>query len=465
MASFLQTIKNSLPIGWTSPIGRYVGAQTGSKNPDKNLENSLIPIPLPRLVQSIGNWRDGVKEAEYYIPFRVKMQQLYNDLIDEPHVAAAMERRCDLTLQRDFKVVSRNGTEYEDVTKWLKEQAWFIDYQRYILTAKFRGFTLISLGDIVSNEQYTNGLPNMQMIEHSVISPDRYNVASVIYSVAGMDWRLPPYDAWHVYVHTTPEFGRQGCGYGLLHKVAVPAILLRNNLTDNANYNEKFGMPVTWGKTAKRDDERQNWFNQLRSMGASATFVTDMEDQLQFLEAKGAGQAYKTYADLESRCQKLISKVFLGHADVLDSIPKKSGSAEGNSATPTTPVQMALDNIASKDAKFVTPYVNQLIKMLRNQGVNLPKDARFEYTNDTEEEETKNRINNKNLVIAQIAKTMKDSNLQMDAAYFTKQTEIPCEKIAPPVQKPPVAPTLPKELDLAPKIKEKLNKLYTPHTH
>jgi hypothetical protein len=426
-----------------------IRAGGGSTSEKKNLSNSIIPIALNRIVQTIGNWRAGTVESEQaYYPYRVKMQQLYNDLQDEPHTSACMERRYDLTLMRDYMICNANGKEYTEWTKWLKKQAWFIDYQRYVLSAIWRGYALVSIGDIIDN-----ALPELKLIENSVISPDRKYVGSVIYMPTGISWEQEPYDKWHIYVSTTPEIGRGVCGYGILHKIAVPVIILRNNLSDNATFNERFGMPVTWGKTDKTDDERADFFQQLRNMGASATFVTDLQDELQFVDAKGGGNGYKTYADLEMRCQKLISKNSLGHADVMDSIPKKSGGAEGNSSTPTTPVAEALSNIRSKDGKFVETYNNKLLELLKFHGVGLPADAVFCYKNDDEIAEGVERKNYNNQVIATIAKTMKDAGLQPDPTWFTKATEIPCSSM---VSKPS---------PMTKEVQNKLNLLYSNHKH
>ena len=458
-------IFNSLPSAFRSSwVGGVIGNMTGARQPNKNLGNSSMQIPLQRLVQSVANWRRGTNEAEYYIPFRVIQQQLYNDIIDEPHVAACMERRMDLTLLRDFTIDCGNDKDTDLWTKWLKDQPWFIDYQRYILTAKFRGYTLISIGNIVSNATMTNGLPEMKMLEHSLVSPDRRIFTSIVYGLHGLSWEDAEYEPWHVYVQTPPEIGNGACGYGLLHKIAVPAILLRANLTDNANYNETYGQPVRWGKTSKTDDERLQFFKDLKSMGASATFVTDLQDEIEFITAGGNGQGFKTYPDLEIRCQKVISKNILGHADVLDSIPKRSGSSSGesNTSTPSTPVQDALSDIKSKDGKYVTPYVKELLDKMRQHGVNIPVNAQFSYKNDEEEELAKQKQYNAVQAFATIAKTMKDAGLQMDAATFSKETEIACKIVEVPKPVPPKpvpADPLPVE------VKNKLDILYNDKKH
>lgn len=427
-----------------------IRAGGGSTSPDKNLSNTIIPIALGRIVQTIGNWRKGTEEAELaYYPYRVKMQQLYNDIQDEPHLAACVERRMDLTLMRDFELVNKAGKENEEWTNYLKNSTWFTDYQRYGLTALFRGYTLISIGDIENNQ-----LPELKMVENSVISPDRYYVGAVIYAPVGLSWKEEPYKYWHIYFHTPPEIGRGVCGYGIYHKCAVPAIILRNNLSDYATYNQRFGMPILKGKTDKTDDERIDFFNELKNMGASGTVVTDMLDEVEFIPNPTSGASFKTYAELSTLCQKQISKLVLGHADVMDSIPKRSGASEGNSQTPTTPVAEALSNVRSKDGKYMEPYVNQLLDMLRYHGVSIPKDLTFKYKNDDEIEEAQSRKNQANKTIADIAKVMKDAGLTPDPVWFTEQTEIPCTAAPTPQPVTVKSEPLPKE------VKNKLELLY-----
>jgi len=419
-------------------IGSWLGNNSGAREVSRNLGNTSMRIPLQRIVQSVQNWRDAVNEAEYYIPFRVKMQQINNELQDEPHIAACMERRMDLTLQRDYVLDCGNDEDTKFWTDYLRNASWFVNYQRLVLTAKFRGYTLISIGNIVTDngKGLVNALPEMKMLEHSLVSPDRRNFAPVIYSVTGEQWDDDAYRDWHIFVDTPPETGNGCCGYGLLHKCAVPGIILRTTLADWANYNEKFGQPVTWAKTAKQDDERRDFFNQLKSMGAAATFITDKEDELQFVAAPHSGEGFKPFEQLKIACEKLVSKNFLGHADVLDSIPKRSGaqSGESNPNTPSTPVQEALSDIMSKDGRYCTPYVNELISLLRRHGVGIPEQAVFRYTNDEEEEISKEREYVKIQRYADIANTMKLAGLQMAPEQFTKETGVKCD---PPATNPP----------------------------
>lgn len=446
-------------------INSWLGNNSGAKQVDKNMGNTSMRIPLQRIVQSIQNWRDAINEMEYYIPFRVKNQQLFNDLIDETHISAAIERRMDLTLQRDFILDCGNDSDTEFWTNYLKEASWFINYERMVLTALFRGYTLISIGNIVTdpNKGLVNALPELKMLEHSLISPDRRNFASVVYSVAGQLWDDPEYSDWHIYVDTPTEIGNGCCGYGLLNKIAVPGIILRNNLSDWANFNEVYGQPVRWGKTNKQEQERVDFFNNLKAQGASATYVTDHDDDIDFIPAGGNGQGFKSFEQLKSNCEKLISKRLLGHADVLDSIAKKSGATSGGSAQPgneqsNTPVQEALSDIASKDGKFVTPYIEQLINLLRKHGVGIPKNAKFSYTNDAEEELTKQKEYSNYEQVAAVANSMKLGGLQMDAAWFTKETGIPCSIPEPP--EPTRIPTDKNPEPIDPKIKNKLNRIY-----
>jgi hypothetical protein len=142
----------------------------------------------------------------------------------------------------------------------------------------------------------------------------------------------------------------------------------------------------------------------------------------------------------------------LGHSDAIDSIPKRSGASEGNGSTPTTPVSEALSNIRSKDGKYIEPYNNQLLDLLRYHGVGMPKDLKFKYKNDDEIEEAKSRKNQNNKTIADTAKVMKDAGLQPDAAWFEKETGIPCTPVA--VVPPKVTEPLPTN------IKNKLELLY-----
>lgn len=421
-------------------MANFITRYFGSKDPKKNVGTSIVPQGLQRTKQDISKWRSAITEAEQsYNPFRVKMQTLYADTILNGHVSACLDFRKNLTLLRDFEVLV-NDVESEDLEIIFKSK-WFSELVNYILDAKFYGYSLISLGDVIDSQ-----FKELTLIKRENISPDRLNVSTFIYGITGINFTEKPYDTWHIYASTPSDNGHSKCGYGLLYKVAMYEILCRNLIGYNSDSAEIFGMPIRVGSTNKTDEvERQEFANSLSALGSAGWMVKDMMEEIEFISNSQAGNGFLIYENLEQRCEKKISKILLGHADAIDSIAGKLGNDNGES-----PAQKSIENIQTLDGLYVENIVNeQLIPNLRKIGFSIPENAKFKYSNSHEEMENKLHVIDVNTKVATIAQTMKNAGLQMTAEYFEQQTGIPTKEV----------PTQPMT-SFSKNVSNKLNEIY-----
>lgn len=416
--NILKSIKNYV---WPTNVPGING-KISAKTTTHNLNNYMIPVQLQRLRTDVAAWRDAVNEAELaWYPHRVKMQRMFMDTILNGHVASCIERRKDLTLLRAFMFCDGQGIEDEQWTKFFATK-WFSDFINYTLDALFFGYSLIALGDMIND-----AFPEINIVKRYHVSPDRLNVTPYIYSTTGAPFLQSPYKMWHVWVPTVTEVGVSNCGYGLLYKIALYEIFLRNLLGFNGDFVELYSQPYRVGKTSKTNEsERAELEQALRQMGSSGYALIDPSDEIEFLETALGGTGYTGYESLEKRCEEKISKLILGHADALDSTPGKLGGTQGDNSA----AAQALKDKQVKDGLFVMNIINtELLPRLRQIGIAIPETLRFEYKNDAEVEECRRLEDQSNLAVAQIAATMKDAGLQMDAAYFAERTKIPTRSL------------------------------------
>jgi phage gp29-like protein len=412
----------------SAAINSATGQDKSAEGVRRNLSNYLTPVQLQRLKVDIGEWRRAVVEAELaYYPHRVRMQRMYIDTILNGHVYSVMEKRKDLTLLRGYKFVNAAGEENEELKQLFEGFTWFPDFLGYCLDSIFFGYTLISLGDIINSD-----FSDVNIVRRWNVSPDREIVSSLIYSLSGQSWNDDEYKPWHIYVKTPSENGVGKCGYGLFYKIALYEIFLRNLLGYNGDFVELYAQPYRVGKTSKTTEtERAELEQALREMGSNGYAVIDPNDDITFLETALGGTGWKGYENLEQRCQKIISKIVLGHADAIDSIPGKLGGGSGED----NPAAQALADKQTKDGRFVMPIVNkQLLPRMVEHGL-IPASAlayKWVLVNDDEAAEQREREDKSNLATAQVAQTMKNAGLQMDAKYFTERTGIPAEAAPEP---------------------------------
>lgn len=390
----------------------------------QNLSNYITPVQLQRLRTDVSMWRDAVAEAERaYYPFRVKMQRVFIDTILNGHVFALMERRKDLTLLRKFEISDGKGKKNEELTEFFANAPWFGDFVNYSLDALFFGYSLISLGDVEGGK-----LKDVSIVPRWYVSPDREQVGSFIYATSGANFAEEPYNDWHIYIKTKSDNGVSPAGYGLMYQIALYEIFLRNTLGFNGDFIELFAMPYRVGKTTKTEEkERAELENAIKNMGSAGYAIIDPMDEIEFLEAKTSGNGYKPYENLEKRCEEKVSKIILGHADAIDSTAGKLGGGQGED----NPVAQALEDKQTKDGRFIENIVNnELLPRLKKLGIiNVPEGFTFKFLNDGEEQEQRQSEDASNLITAQIAQTMKNAGLQMDAEYFAERTGIKAEPV------------------------------------
>lgn len=224
-------------MGLKQQIQKYLPtfglSDTSKKMSARRIGSVIAPYQFTRIKQDVRLWRDAITEAELaWYPHRVKMQRIFMDTILNGHVLACLNKRKNLTLLKKYAIY--NGDKIDEKATELLQAEWFHNLLDYSLEAKFFGYSLIQLGDLVDNK-----FPNLTIVKRENVSPDRLNITSLVYSVSGIDFMNPEevdeegnsFFDWSLYVSTPSDKGQSICGYGLLYNIALYEILLRNILS------------------------------------------------------------------------------------------------------------------------------------------------------------------------------------------------------------------------------------------
>lgn len=440
-------------MGLKESIQKYLpkfGLNTNSKQVNaRNIRSIIAPYQFTRIKQDVQLWRDAITEAELaWYPHRVKMQRIFMDTILNGHVLACLNKRKNMTLLKDFAIY-KGETIDEKATELLKQE-WFYNLLNYSLEAKFFGYSLIQLGDIVDNK-----FPELTIVKRENVSPDRLNITPLVYSISGIDFMNPEcvdeegnsfYD-WSLYVSTPSDKGQSLCGYGLLYSIALYEILLRNILAYNSDFVEVHGQPLKWAKTNKTEGaERDTLEQSLQNMASNSYIITDLNEELEFISGAGNGEGYKSYENFESRLEKKITKLVLGHEDALSSTPGKLGAQQGED----NPIHEALEDIETIDTRFLENIVACFLEKAINLGLPIPVGSVFKFKNDKEKEEIKNKQSEQNSKIAKYVLDLKNAGYSVDEKQISELTGLNVTK----VEEPKVEPVI------SPKIQTKLNNLY-----
>ncbi len=396
----------------------------GSTDIRTNLNMSLAPVDKPRFIQDAMLWRNAIREAERAIlPQRYLMQLQYMDTILDTHIKSTINRREGLQFERISKAVvcDENGDVNQEWTEFF-QKPWFRTFIKYVLEAKWYGYSLISMGDIVDG-QFKNGEGGIVMIPRAHISPDRLCVQTVPLATTGPQFLEEPWLSSHIWISTPDQHGLAACGYGLLYEITLLAIALRNNLEYNQQFLEIFGMPFRWISTDRTDNANLNRLEAgMEMMGSLGYMIVGKDEEIHFEDtSKGAG--FKGYGDLEMRLEKKISKAVLGHSDAIDSAGKTPQNASGQSSTGmgSSPQAQALNDIQAEDGDFLTEIINtKLFDFCRRNGINIPKNLSYKFTNDNEEKELAKWQNEQNVEISLMVQQLANGNIQVDPSTLEK---------------------------------------------
>ncbi len=396
-------------------VGQMIPTERSIKRPG----TYIVPVQLKRLRQDVLTWRAAIDETEQaWFPQRVKMQQLYQDTVLNGHVDAAMTKRKNLTLLKEFTFQNSAGEDDEALTEMFRK-VWFRNFMEYVLDAKAYGYSLIAFGDLVNDN-----FPGLQTIRRYNISADRYQLLPFMYSLYGKNF-LDPKEVddngisimdWTAWVDTPSESGINKCGNGYLYKVALYEIFLRNVLGQNGDFVELYAQPYRVGKTDKTEGpERDKLEQALQQMGSSGYAILDPQDQIEFLETALGGTGYKGYESLEKRCEEKISKIILGHGSALDKTPGELGGSDA--------VADAIRETQKADNRFFADYMNEIaMDKFRNLGFNIPFGTKFVFKNNEEEQFEQKRKNEANKLIADTVYQLKLGGVVVDKKWLAEET-------------------------------------------
>lgn len=396
----------------SSTFGKFGGA--GSKD-QRDAFNRIYRERLRRLDQDVSTWRRAIERAEdTYFPQRLDAIQLYQDTVLNAHVFSCLEKRRRLTLLKDWSIV--NGETENERLEEMLDRPWFSQTLKYILDAKFYGYSLVNFGDIENNE-----FVKVVNFPREYIVPERKEISSMLYSPAGTKWEGTELEDWVLWVPTVSESTSLEVGMGLLYYIGLYEIHLRHLTGFNADYVEMFGQPLRVAKTDKSGASLDDFEDMMANLGSSGWGIIGLDDEIDLKQPSGSGESYKSYSDFEKRLEQKISKVILGHADAMDSTPGKLGSEQGEDS----PVNKALREVEQIDTDDIEEIVNsQLFPKLRKLGFPIGPNDKFRFENDKEQSAEESRKNEKRKIVSEYVERMSKAGYSMNPEELSEIMEM-----------------------------------------
>jgi len=272
-------------------------------------------------------------------PKRVKLQYLYNDIIQDALLTSQIENRKLITQSAPFVLKTDSGEIDQASTDILKSASFFNELRGHMIDSKFYGPTVVEL---ITDD---SGI-KVILIPRTNIIPEKGILLYDETSDKGDDYRnTKEYGTWLL------EFGNIK-DYGLLNK-AIPHVLFKRFAQSCwSELCEIYGIPPRVLKTNTQDAAMLTRAeSMMRDMGAAAWFVIDETEEFDF--AKGADTNGDVYNNLIRLCNNEMSLLFSGAVIGQD-------TKNGNESKEKVSVSM-LTAIAEADKRTEATYMNERV--------------------------------------------------------------------------------------------------------
>ena len=304
--------------------------------------------------KDVAAWRSAWQQAiSYDTPNRARLYDIYTDCLIDLHLTGCIGQRKGKTLQKEFRLVGKDGKENEKGTALFRKE-WFYDFMDLALDSRFWGNSLIQLNDIEKDE---DGLrfSSVELVPRKHVCPEY----GVITPEPAADWRTGisyrdgDLSLWCVEVGKPRDLG-------LLLKCAPSCISKKNMLAFWDMFGEVFGAPMRVARTNTTDEkEKAKIEKALENMGAAFWALlpdgTDVE-----IKESSRGDAYNVYDKRIDRANSELSKGVLMQTMTID-----SGSSLSQSETHLE----IFEDVVAADARMVACIVNdKLLPLMARHG-------------------------------------------------------------------------------------------------
>lgn len=264
--------RTRLPLD-APPVNRLpVPVNKPSKQMVASFIQSITRLQRSQWKKELEDWQNArINALRIDFPRRFWLYQLYDDIKIDMFIRGQLDQRYKRIKNRKFKIVNAAGETDIEKTNLLKKK-WFKKFIVHCMNSKFYGFALINLFFDANN----NFTCNEVFREH--IAPEQSLILKSPFDATGVNFNDDAFKNFLIPVGDTHDLG-------IFESLAVGYILKKHSWSSWDEFEELFGVPIRYAKTASTDkgvqDEIQSW---LQEMGSAAFGVFPMDTELEVKE-------------------------------------------------------------------------------------------------------------------------------------------------------------------------------------
>ena len=297
---------------------------------------------MPHRSVDMADWEVALNMAKnLYRPDRTKLMDLYDSILKDAHLGSLIETR-ELRVQgAKYKLVDQKGESKPEHARML-EAPWFLDFVKYVLSARFEGHTLIELGELKAPGQ----LRQVNKIDPRNVLPYSGVVAKRQGEETGYLFREEPLRTYLI------EVGRPE-DLGLLERVAPVAVVKKYAVGSWSAFTGSYGIPARWVKTRGTDARRVKQLeNVMQNMLSSAYAVIQGDEEF--------GIAPTPSTSPDALFDKLISRM---NSEMSKRLMGQDGTTDNKDASGTYGSMKVLEGVAEDRHESDKTFVSHVINM------------------------------------------------------------------------------------------------------
>lgn len=336
------------------------GGNAGKKAQDKITLNDIRINTVNRSKKDIEGWRNAHKAAEVVgNPNRVRLYDLYDDVLLDGHLSGVIQKRIDQVLNKEVQYIGADGKRVDAMDALIRSST-FRGIMLAIMETTFWGTT--GLEFVSGPELQYHQIPRKHIKpELGIISFEQNSTQGVAYADFPMVWVMGnPHDL------------------GLLLKCAPYAIYKRDAMADWANYIEIFGQPVRVVKYDAYDEQTKIELKEvLDESGSSLALMIPKQAEFDMKDGKqsnGNGELQETF---KNALNQEMSIIVVGNTETTTN--GKTGSQAKSK------VHSEQQNEIVKSDLYYTAYMlsePRFQKILKSYGWPVQEGGRFQFKKD-----------------------------------------------------------------------------------
>lgn len=278
-------------------------------NKQGNTPSDIIKYQAKLLrVENLQSWKMAVLLAtDPDNPNKQNLQALYENMLQDNHLASVVETRIAKTQQMPFALFNKNNERVDEV-KTLLEGVWFQEFVRLVIMAKFQGTTLVELFEL----DEVGELKEVNEIPQANFNP----LKGIILAEAGDEKGLPYREGKLANYYI--QVGKDYNDLGLFAQTAPIVIAKKLGLGSWLDFIDKYGVPPLFVTTDREDDNRMlELFEMATNFKRNGFMIARGNEQFNIpnLSNGNSGDAFDT---LIKRADNELSKRYLGGTGLTD---------------------------------------------------------------------------------------------------------------------------------------------------